>query len=71
MDVSIRIKGHLDPSWQEWLEGLQIRPEPDGTTMLTGQLKDQPALYGILIKLNQLSLSLLSLESSQSAAHER
>jgi len=39
--------------------------------MLTGQLKDRPALYGILIKLNQLSLSLLSLESSQSAAHER
>ena len=65
MQVSICVKGHLDSSWQSWLEGLQIRHEPDGTTMLTGLLKDQPALYGILTKLNRLGLSLLSLQSSE------
>jgi len=40
MQVSIRIKGHLDPSWQQWLEGLQIRQEPDGTSRLFGSLQD-------------------------------
>jgi hypothetical protein len=70
MHVSIRIKGHLDPSWQERLEGLQIRREPDGTTELSGQLTDQAALYGLLIKLNQLSLSLLSLQSNESMDHD-
>jgi hypothetical protein len=65
MHVSIRVKGHLDQGWQDWLEGLQIQHEPDGTTMLTGRLQDQPALYGILIKLNRLSLSLLFVQSNE------
>jgi len=65
MQVSIRIKGHLDPSWQQWLEGLQIRQEPDGTSRLFGSLQDQPALYGVLAKISRLSLTLLSLETSE------
>ena len=64
MHVSIRIKGHLDPGWQEWLEGLQIVHEPDGTSQLSGPLKDQPALHGVLTKINHMSLTQLSLESS-------
>jgi len=48
MYVSIRIKGHLDPSWQEYLEGLQIVQETDGTTRLFGMLQNQSALYGVL-----------------------
>jgi hypothetical protein len=70
MHVSIRIKGHLDPSWQEWLEGLQIVHEPDGTSRLSGMLRDQPALSGILTKISHLSLPLLSLESSQPTQNE-
>ena len=70
MHVSIRIKGHLDPSWQEWLEGLQIVHEPDGTSQLTGMLRDQPALSGILTKISYLSLPLLSLESSEPTQNE-
>ena len=62
MQVSIHIKGHLDAIWQEWLEGLQIVHESDGTSRLWGTLPDQPALYGILTKINHLSLTLLSLE---------
>ena len=65
MDISIRVKGHLDEGWQSWLEDLQILHESDGTTMLTGTLPDQPALYGILNKLNHLSLTLLFLQSSE------
>jgi hypothetical protein len=70
MHVSIRIKGHLDPSWQEWLEGLQIMHEHDGTSRLYGTAKDQPALSGVLTKISHLSLTLLSLESSEPAHNE-
>ena len=63
MQVSIRIKEHLDQSWQQWLEGLQIGQESDGTSRLFGSLQDQPALYGVLAKISRLSLTLLSLET--------
>ncbi len=70
MQVSIRIKGHLDPAWQEWLEGLQIVHEPDGTSRLSGTLPDQPALHGVLTKISHLSLMLLSLESRETTPDE-
>lgn len=70
MQVSLRLKGHLDPVWQEWLEGLQIVHEPDGTSRLFGTLADQSALYGVLTKISSLSLTLLSLESSDPAHDE-
>ncbi len=70
MHCRIRLKGHLDPGWQEWLEGLQIVHEPDGTSRLSGRLPDQPALYGVLTKIHHLSLTLLSLESSDGAENE-
>jgi hypothetical protein len=65
MYVSLRIKGHLDQSWQEWLEHLQIVHEEDGTSLLRGSLPDQAALYGVLAKIHRLSLTLLSLERSE------
>ena len=70
MHVSIRIKGHLDQSWQQWLEGLQIVHESDGTSRLSGTLSDQAALYGVLSKIDRLSLSLLSLERSETPPDE-
>ncbi len=71
MYVSIRIKGHLDPDlWQDYLDGLQIVHEPDGTSRLSGTLPDQPALYGVLTKISHLSLALLSLESSEPIRNE-
>ena len=70
MYISIRIKGHLDPSWQEYLEGLEIVQEADGTTRLSGMLQDQPALYGVLNTMSQLNLTLLSLERSERAQKE-
>lgn len=62
MHVWIRVKGHLDQSWQEWLENLQIVHEEDGISQLSGPLSDQAALYGVLVKLDRLRVLLLSLE---------
>ena len=70
MHVSIRIKGHLDQSWQQWLEGLQIAHEENGTSHLAGTLSDQAALYGVLQKIDRLSLRLLSLECSETPPDE-
>jgi hypothetical protein len=70
MYVSIRIKEHLDPSWQEYLEGLEIVQEADGTTRLSGVLQDQSALYGVLNMMSRLNLSLLSLIRSERAQEE-
>jgi hypothetical protein len=58
------VKGHLDTFWQAWFENLLITHERDGTTLLSGPIRDQAALYGILIKMCDLGLTLLSLEAS-------
>jgi hypothetical protein len=63
MQYRIRVKGHLDPSWQHWFDPLQLRNEPSGTTVLSGPLPDQAALYGVLLKLDRLGVVLLALES--------
>ena len=71
MYVSIRIKGHPDPGlWQDYLGGLQIIHESNGASRLCGTLPDQPALFGVLNKLAHLSLTLLSLESSDLTSSE-
>jgi hypothetical protein len=64
MRYVIRVKGHLDTFWQAWFDNLSITQERDGTTLLSGPIKDQPALYGILLKMRDLGLTLLSLEAS-------
>ena len=71
MHVSIRIQGHLDPLWQEWLEGLEIAHEESGSSRLSGMLADQAALYGVLAKIDHLSLTLLSLERSEISPKEK
>ena len=59
-DYQIKVKGQLDKSRLEWFEGWTITPEEDGTTVLTGQVADQAALHGVLIKIHSLNLPLLS-----------
>ena len=56
----IRLKGHLDDKWSEWFEGLTITLEEDGNTLLTGPLVDQAALHGLLKKVRDLGLPLVS-----------
>ena len=65
MRCRIRIEGHLDLSWQSWFDDLEIIQEEQGTTILRGQLPDQAALYGVLLKLDDLGLLLLALEVSK------
>jgi hypothetical protein len=64
MKYVIRVKGHLDPFWQEWFDHLTITHQSDGTTLLSGQIRDQAALYGLLIKMRDLGLTLLELLAS-------
>jgi hypothetical protein len=56
----IRIKGHLDDRWTDWFEGLTISLEEDGSTLLTGLVVDQAALHGLLKKVRDLGMPLLS-----------
>jgi hypothetical protein len=56
----IRVKGHLDDSWSDWLEGLEVKLLENGEMILLGQIRDQAALIGILNRLYGLNLSLLS-----------
>jgi hypothetical protein len=70
MRCHIRIKGHLDPSWQDWFEGLEIVQEKEGTTLLSGPLQDQAALHGILAKIRGLGLTLLSLDTLEPTQDE-
>ena len=59
--VEIRVKGRIDERWSEWLDGLTIRHTAQDESVLTGPILDQAALYGLMSKLRDLGLSLLSL----------
>ncbi len=56
----ITVKGHLDNRWADWFEGLTITPEDNGETLLTGPVVDQAALHGLLRKVRDLGMPLLS-----------
>ena len=64
MRYVIRVKGHLDHFWQEWFEHCSITHQSDGTTLLSGHIRDQAALYGLLIKLHDLGLTLLEFSTN-------
>ncbi len=57
----IRVKGHLDDTWNEWLEDLEMMLLDNGEMILSGHIRDQAALMGILNKLYGLNLTLLSI----------
>lgn len=56
----IRVKGILDPGWSHWFDGLSIAPQEGGETTLVGLVRDQAALYGVLGKIRDMGLPLLS-----------
>jgi hypothetical protein len=60
MLYEIRVKGHLDERWADWFGGLTITLEEGGNTLLTGPVIDQAALYGLLRKVRDSGMSLLS-----------
>jgi hypothetical protein len=64
----IRMKGHLGPDFADWFEGMTIMLTDDGETLLTGVLVDQAALHGVLKRVRDLAIPLVSvvcLESGQ------
>jgi hypothetical protein len=60
MDYEIRLKGHLGNEWTDWFAGLTITLEDDGETILSGPVADQAALHGLLRKVRDLGMPLLS-----------
>jgi len=58
--VEIRIKGQLDETWSEWFEGFTVSNTGQNQTTLVGELPDQAALYGLIAKLRDLGLTLVS-----------
>ena len=58
----IRIAGQLSQHWAPWFEGLTIQQEANGETTLTGELVDQAALHGVLIRIRDLNLPLIAVE---------
>jgi hypothetical protein len=57
----IRVKGHLGPRWAAWFDGLHVVNEDDGTTVIRGPVVDQAALHGVLNKLRDVGIPLVSL----------
>ena len=60
MVYQIRLRGHLGRQWTEWFEGLTITLDDNGETLLTGPVADQAALHGLLRKVRDLGMPLLS-----------
>ncbi|MDO9086727.1 MAG: hypothetical protein Q7U53_11020 [Anaerolineaceae bacterium] len=60
MVYQIRLKGHLGSQWTDWFDGLTITLEEDGDTLLTGSVIDQAALHGLLKKVRDLGMPLVS-----------
>jgi hypothetical protein len=60
MTYHIRIKGHLGEEWMDWFDGMTITRTDDGDTILSGEVVDQAALYGILKKVRDLGMPLLA-----------
>ncbi len=61
----IRVKGNLDKKWEDWFDGLTIRQEANDETVLAGTVADQCALHGLLAKVRDLGLPLLSVEQGE------
>lgn len=60
----IRVEGHLTDRWADWFDGMVIHNDPNGETTLTGRLTDQAALFGVLTKIHDLNLTLISVYRS-------
>jgi hypothetical protein len=58
--VEIRVRGRLEPRWSTWFDGLDVTPHDDGTTVIHGPVVDQAALFGVLQRLRDVALPLIS-----------
>jgi len=68
--VEIRVRGQIDQRWSEWLEGLTITHTAEGETVLAGSIPDPSALYGLIARLRDLGLPLLSVNPGGANAQD-
>lgn len=61
----IRLQGRLDAHWSTWFDGMSLTPGADGTTVLQGPVADQAALHGVLARLRDLGLPLISVRQME------
>jgi hypothetical protein len=71
IEYCIRVQGHLAAEWSEWFDGLVVCCQADGTTTLSGPIRDQAALHGLLLKVRNLGLSLISVNPVEFNRGER
>ena len=69
--VEIRVQGHLEPRWSEWLEGLTLACKDDGTTVIEGTVVDQAALFGVIDRLRDMAVPLISVTHAGASAPRR
>jgi len=62
----IRVQDHLDRNWSQWFEGLTITHESNGESVMAGPVRDQAALFGVLMKVRDLGLTLISVNRVES-----
>ena len=67
--VEIRVKGRIDQDWSDWFEGLAVTHTDEDETVLSGAIVDQAALYGLVAKLRDLGLPLVSVQPSEVTDH--
>ena len=67
----IHIRSHLDTRWESWFEDLTIQHEANGVTLLTGSMPDQAALFGTLMKIRDLGLTLIAVEPVEKAPEKK
>lgn len=70
MNCQIKIRQTLDSTWDEWFAPLEIQPQADGNTLLSGDLPDQTALHSVLNKIRNLNLELLSVTTIEQGCDE-
>jgi hypothetical protein len=61
----IRVKGHVDGRWAAWFDGMRLTNEDDGTTVIRGEVADQAALHGLLQKVRDVGLPLISVVAAR------
>ena len=66
----IRVRGHLEPRWASWFDGLTLTQDPDGTTVIRGEVADQAALHGLIQKVRDIGLPLVSVTSTATPSKE-
>jgi hypothetical protein len=66
VQYEIRVTGHLSSRWEAWFDGLSLTRADDGTTIMGGEIVDQSALHGVLRKLRDIGIPLISVTQLQS-----